>query len=364
MFCYLFFLLAHAGSIAIFTAPFNHAGDNQWDPASIQTGITGSEEAVIYLSEKLAHLGYRVVVYADIPAGSPYFSPSANPRFVPFDFVEEQLPYDIGIAWRQLTVAKQVKNFARKAYLWPHDVCEERTVEPNVLEAFDGVLWLSESQKKQWISIHPCLAKFNSVFGNGINPEQFGPILERQNPYSCIYASGYNRGLKLLLDIWPTVKKHYPKATLDLYYGWGKPETASSLDKIHLEMKIRSLEFLGVKEHGLVGHDELHRAYEKASFWTYPCTNLGLETFCISALKAQFSGAVPVIISGSALEETVQHGFRCFKGEDYLETLLYAMSQSEKIPLKTREEQRRFILEKYTWEKIASSWKELFDCDD
>lgn len=347
-------------SIAIFTGTTNDREDHRWDPDIIKTGITGSEEAVIYISQKLANLGYRVVVYGDIPEGSRYFSPDANPRYVPSDFLQLDTPFDIGIAWRQPETGKNLKKFAKKGYFWPHDPPDQQ-IEPSLIEAFDGVLWLSRSQREEWIKINPAFGQFTYIFGNGINPEQFGPIQERKNPYSCIYASCYRRGLALLLDLWPKVKKHYPLATLDIYYGWRKSALTSPIEKFGLEAKIRSLEFLGVKEHGLVGHEQLNEAYQKASFWTYPCTSLRMETFCISALRAQFSGAIPVIISGSALKETVPHGFQCDEAKDYLNTLLYAMSQAEKISLDTRKAQRAFILEKYTWEKIAFLWKQYFE---
>lgn len=355
-----FCIWAHQPSIAIFTGVLNDGGNNKWDPDTIKTGITGSEEAVIYVSEKLAKLGYRVVVYADIPDNSPHALPDANPRYISTQDARIDTFFDIGIAWRQPETSKNLKKFARKAYFWPHDAPDE-PVEKSLIDAFDGVLWLSESQRQQWIEMSPAFAQFTRIFGNGINPEQFGPVEERENPYSCIYASCYSRGLKTLLDLWPTVKKHYPKATLDIYYGWRRSSLISPVAKFRMEAQIRSLEFLGVKEHGLVGHEELNRAYAKASFWTYPCTSLGIETFCISGLRAQFSGAIPVIISGSALEETVPQGFKCFKPEEYLETLLYAMSQSEKISLEQRKSQRDFILKRYTWEKIASLWKDYFE---
>ena len=65
--------------ITIFCGP----GFEPWSPKSIDGGIGGSEEAVIYLSRELAKLGWRVTVYADPGADSgeydgvkyePYFN--------------------------------------------------------------------------------------------------------------------------------------------------------------------------------------------------------------------------------------------------------------------------------------------------
>lgn len=64
-----------------------------------------------------------------------------------------------------------------------------------------------------------------------------------------------------------------------------------------------------VREHGQVGHEDLNRAYENSSFWLYPCT--WPKTFCITALRAQFVGAMPVIHEQYALAEIVRHGYKC-----------------------------------------------------
>ncbi len=353
--CLLFlFTSLSAQTIGIFTTK---SSSKPWDPDSIQTGITGSEEAVIYLSQHLAQLGYRVYVLAHIPEHSRHSAPSANPRFVS-DW--QQLPpvLDIGISWRVPRAAGQIRQRARKVYFWPHDSCIHRLTKEEV-EGFDDVLWLSQSQRKQWMSWNAEWGAFTHVFGNGINPEQFQEIEERSNPYSCIYASSYDRGLDVLLSIWPVVKSHFPKATLDIYYGWQSldwlPEVQSKM-----QAKAAELRMLDVREHGLVGHRELTRAFERASFWTYPCTALDVETFCITGIRAQCAGAIPVIINGSAFMETVQDGYKCTSASEYLATLLRALGDAEKISVEQRQESRDFVLKNYTWGKIASRWKELF----
>src|SRR5262249_53556279 len=154
--------------------------------------------------------------------------------------------------------------------------------------------------------------------------------------YSCIYGSNYTRGLEILLDIWPVIKGRFPKATLDIYYGWQHcllfPPPAEKQEKMRAQLA--SLKALDVTEHGQVGHKQLHEAYAKASCWTYPC--ISPEVFCITAIKAQLAGAVPVIIEGSALSETVQAGFKCQRAEDYLSLLLEAMANSEGITTNER----------------------------
>lgn len=340
--------------IGIFT--FQVPGVDSWDPDSIHSGITGSEEAVIYMSQELASLSCEVVVFGDPPLNSIHSIPSANPRFVSQDFALSE-PLDVAVAWRSLQIARILKErgIAKKVYLWPHDTLHEQIPS----EGLDGVLWLSSWQRKQWISFSPEFERFQEVFGNGIDPSQFNPIRPRENPYSCIYGSNYGRGLEVLLKIWPEVKQNCPRATLDIYYGWNHWGLLSP----HTEEWMRSsiTQLADVKEHGLVGHEELNRAYARTSLWTYPC--IKPETFCITALRAQLSGAIPVVLLGTALEETVRNGFLCRKERDYVPLLLSALEQAGNVSQQQREEIGQFILHEYTWKMLAARWKSYFQVD-
>ena len=306
------------------------------------------------MAEKLARF-CKVLIFNDPPENSRHSLPEANPRYVENDFRCPML--DVGISWRMPHMGRQLKVRARKVYLWPHDTCAFRMTKEEI-NAFDDILWLSNWQRLQWTSLNLRLAKFTKVFGNGINPEDFKPLKQRSNPVSCIYGSNYGQGLDILLNIWPDIKKQFPKASLDIYYGfehWGllSPEKGAKI-----KTDLINLNPLDVKEHGQVGHDELNRAYEKASLWTYPC--MGMETFCITALRAQYAGALPVIIEGSALNETVKHGFKCDHEDKYTQTLIEAMHYAEKMPLDEREKMREFILREYTWDILARKWMDLF----
>lgn len=342
-------------TVAIFT--YRVSGATPWDPDSIKSGITGSEEAIIYISQKLADLGYKVTVFNNPPVGSVHSLTEANPRFVNLDYNDDTI-YDIAISWRMPTVAEQLKKRAQTVYFWPHDTSYGRVSEQQV-NGFDDVLWLSQWQRDQWISENPLWTKFTKIFGNGINPEQFSPVTQRENPYSCIYGSNYARGLELMLDIWPAIKRQYPKATLDIYYGWQHWGLLSPQQESKMRVQLSMLSSMGVTDHGLVSHEELNKAYARSSFWTYPC--IAPETFCITALRAQLSGAMPVIIEGSALKETVRAGYICKTPSEYLNTLRQAMSDAEKIQLSDRKKLGEFVLQEYTWKAVATKWKELFD---
>ena len=349
---------AEAKTIGIFT--LNIPGSKTWDPESIHTGITGSEEAIIYMSEQLAKLGYKVTVLCNPPANSPYSSSDSNPRYVSLASPELH-HFDIGISWRMPKDAKRIGQYASQVYLWPHDICVTRLSDEQI-NGFQDVLWLSEWQREQWCSLNPGLKQFTKIFGNGIKEDQFPPLEERKNPYSCIYGSNYGRGLEILLDIWPAVKHQFPKATLDIYYGWQHWGILTKEQESKMRKQVDTLYRLDVNEHGLVSHEDLTKAYSMASFWTYPCTEP--ETFCITALKAQMAGAIPVTIDGSALKETVRNGYRCSNRDEYMKTLLKAMEEVETFTLEKRKHMGDFIRENFTWEKVALKWKSLFELNE
>ncbi len=353
----LLFLLSsniEATSLAIFTYVYD--GMETWDPSSIDAGISGSEEAVIYMSEELAKLGYAVTVFGNPPANSPYRNPQANPRYIHVHEDTGQY-FDIAVSWRAPWNGLQIRNRAGKTYLWPHDTYHWRLSKEQIL-AFNDVFWLSSWQRSQWMSVNPEFEVYTNIYGNGINVEQFSPCQERENPYSCIYGSNYARGLELLLDVWPAVKIAYPRAQLDIYYGWEHWGLLTASKEAALRDKIARYGSIGVKEHGKVGHQELNEAFAKASFWTYPC--IYDETFCITGLRAQYAGAIPVIITSAALNETVRHGYICNSPAQYLQYLFLAMSQAHLFPAERRSTMRYFINEEYTWAKIAKKWSDTF----
>lgn len=344
-------------TIAIVT--YQVAGMPPWDPDTIKSGIVGGEESVIYISQELAKLGYKVFVFGNAPLNSAYSGESANPRFIPHQpFLGSK--FDIAIAWRMPGSARDFRQIASKVYLWPHDILAGNSgLTTEQVTGFDDVLWLSEWQRLQWSFEELAFAKYTNIFGNGIDPKQFQPVLERKNPHSCIYGSNYARGLEILLDIWPAVKLAHFDATLDIYYGWQHWGLLSPETEKRMRQQIVDLAPLGVREHGLVGHEELNRAYAGASLWTYPC--IMPETFCITALRAQLSGCIPVVNEGSALAETVRWGFKSREAKDYLAVLLKAMESADKITLEERKSRGEFVLKEFTWEAVARRWKRVFD---
>lgn len=129
-----------------------------------------------------------------------------------------------------------------------------------------------------------------------------------------------------------------------------------------LVKKIEEYKSLGVTEHGKVGHKKLAEIMKETSVWAYPCTD-PRETFCITAVKAQAAGCVPVVTLLGALEETVNPEAAWLKeiktSEDvqtYKNLLLDVLSRIEKV------ERQKYIKfgKRFTWEKCVDKMLQLF----
>lgn len=335
---------------------------DEWGPWSLKEGIGGSEEAVIRLAPKLAKLGYKVVVYA-----KPGPNTGLDKDGVMWRNYWEWNPddkFDIFVAWRAPFIfEKKIK--ARKKYLWLHDVMEPGEFGANRIANFDKCILLSKYHR----SLFPMIPDDKVLMsGNGIDPETFEGIDVKRDTHKIFYGSSHVRGLAYLYRIWPDVKKAVPDATLDVYYGRGSydavhkgnPERMKWMDD--MINKAKNLE--GVIDHGKVSQEEINAAIFRSGIWAYPCPFP--EIYCITAIKAQAGGAVPVASNFAALDETIQFGHKqAFKEfddadlEKYKEALIWWLQHPEEQE-KVRPEMQQWA-RSVSWQAVGEVWVKDFE---
>lgn len=332
-------------------------------------GLTGSEEAVVYASRELVKRGYQVIIFGNPEVNNLWFE---NPLYLNYQYLQrlsnESRPFDIQLIWRNFDSSQNYK-FAKANFVWPHDLISKQNFTEEGLSGLSNILWLSEFHRQAAAASTGCnrLLDYKAVCGNGVLSEQFSERVERK-PFACIYASNYVRGLEVLLGLWPSIKSEFPEAELDIYYGWNTWSRVSEEWLKSMKLKIVNLERLGVREHGLVDHKTLARAFQKASFWLYPCTFP--ETFCITALKAQIAGAIPVVntTGAGAVNETVQFGFKSEKEGDswnsYLDNVKVAMRTPSSNLDEVRSSMKRWVEENHLWKNVVDRWESVFNKTD
>lgn len=349
-----------AKSIAIMT------GDtvlDSWGPWSLKDGIGGSEEAIIRLSKHLADLGYKVVVYA-----KPGINTGLDDNGVMWrNFWDCNLndEFDIFVAWRNPGVFDREIN-ARKKYLWLHDVMEPGEFTEARIANFDKCILLSKYHR----SLFPMIPDDKVLMsGNGIDADEFEAADGKyeRDPHKILYASSHVRGLAYLYDIWPEVKKAVPDATLDVFYGResydavhkGNPERMKWMD----DMMQKAKDLDGVTDHGKASQATIVEQGFKSGIWAYPCPFP--EIYCITAIKSQASGAVPVASNYAALDETIQFGHKQTLGEfdeadleKYKESLIWWLQHPEEQE-KIRPEMMKWA-RSVSWREVANGWNADF----
>lgn len=331
-----------------------------WDPHSVIQGLPGSEECTVYATEELARRGYQVTVYMDPPVDSMWTSPFANPRWLPTDVWHSSATYkyDLALLWR-IWAPEVGRKRANKVFYWPHDSPPVSAVFPR----FDGLCFLSKHQQDQYYRACPNSAQMPSIIcGNGLVPSQFSNPAVITNPHSVGYFSNYSRGLLDLLAIWPEVKKEYPCAILAICYG---RETWGTMSAEALAFAVKQIESdSSIKEYGKIGHAELAHVMQSTSVWAYPC-NTDSETFCITAVKCQAAGCIPVTTRRGALAETVLSTAPSIPAINNLSDLAAYSALLRKtlaeagVDRASRQQYIDFGLS-FSWEKCVDAWLELY----
>ena len=331
-----------------------------WAAPSVLKGIGGSEEAVIYNSKELVKLGYKVTVFCSCGEMAGEYEGVTYKQYYEFNPLDE---YNIVIAWRG-NIFGNIK--AKKRIIWLHDVPVEGLLKKKDTNTYDTIIVLSEYHRSllpNYIPEHKIL-----VSANGINSKDFDVKKKpSRNLKRLIYTSSYDRGIQHLLEVWDDVLKEVPDAELHLFYGWNTYDAMMAQGNRPKEFRDFMTKLMAkpsVFEHGRVNHKTLIKEFYKSGVYVYP--SHFQEISCISAMKAQACGCVPLVFNYAALRETVKAGVKIegigskpedmVKFKDELVKLLNDSVYQEKL--------RREVdthKDEFGWDEVAKQWdKELF----
>lgn len=342
-----------------------YVGDSSlglWGPWSLnEGGIGGSEEAVVRLSYELQKLDWNVTVYGTPGKRAGFYGNVEWKQYWEFNPKDK---FDVLIAWRQPEFF-DFKFKARKKYLWLHDVVPKEEFTKERIKNFDKAIFVSQyhADRPEFVDI-PKSKKF--VSANGITPTDFTKLdgTYKRDPHRLIYMSANERGLRILYDIWPEVKKAVPKATLDVYYGWesfdaiNRDNPERMMWKATMQDKARKLN--GVTERDRIGQDDLNKEIFKSGIWAYP--SFFSEVNCITGQKAMAGGAIPVTSDYAVLKDIVSYGEQVpmhdFQPQDievYKNHLISWLLYPEKQD-RIRKQMMEHARKNFDWRLTAAGW--------
>lgn len=356
-----------------------------WSPhlsdLETQTGLGGSLVAAVRVAHALAlhDPSNQVILFGDMteqalkrPSGLP------NLVFKPLsDYESAVAPSTSATGTTEeidLLVVSRYAQFLRfgshikKVFYWCHDM--DHNINTALLQPQDSkfaVLALSPWHKQRLVKTITSQRVLQT--SNGIEPSLFADEpWSRKVPNRFIYSSAIYRGLDTVLNCWPTIRARLPDATLHIYSDFASPLVVSRMKALGQELKTRAdaLQSEGVSCFGFVGQRQLQQAWYEADVWFYPTSFE--ETYCITALEAQASGALCVYAPVAALCDTVgkERGLplpeRKFfaSDKDYEQMAANAvctvLESSHKEALKEKRVKAREWALAQTWQAVAAQW--------
>lgn len=297
------------GDIAIYCGP----GWGRWAPQDIETrGLGGSETAAVRVAHELSRLGYVVTVYGELGEdGQTVYRDVIFRHHTVFDPMERRHAV---IASRIPEIGDRHLN-AHSRLLWMHDTDAGDRLTGARAEAFDHVLVLSQWHEEHVGGQYPFLRGRLRRIRNGIEPAYFaGKPPERKQ--RLLYTSSPDRGLDILLELWPRVLEQVPDAEFAYCYSEVYDRIAEK-DPIvgAFRDRIRELEAATANTNalGALPQQELARLMRASLVWAHPSYASAHdqpfhETSCIGAMEAQAAGCLVVASDWGALSETVKIG--------------------------------------------------------
>jgi glycosyltransferase involved in cell wall biosynthesis len=357
-------------SICFFTSPLPFA----WHP-KLESGA-GAERCIMQLAPRFAADGWRTVVF-----GTPGEHRGVDENGVEWWDADEYNPIE---PFRVFVSSRTPEPFAntinsQAKFLWMHDVNIGPSLE-FIKDKPDRILGLTHWHVRHLIDLYDLSGEKMAVIPNGIETSRFEK--DRSNDPSgdakFVWSSSPDRGLDILISMWPQIKEKYPEATLDVFYGW---EIIDKIIASHrsqgqvswLETFKKSiadhLAYLGpdsgITWRGRVDQDTLAEALYKANYWGYPTAFM--ETSCITALECMAAGVIPITSDLAALGEILSDSPFLVKGwplnhsyqVSWLKKLDIAVSNEEKR-IQQRSINREFAL-KQTWDNSYIKWRKLIE---
>src|SRR5262249_13569717 len=152
----------------------------------------------------------------------------------------------------------------------------------------DHVIVLSEWQKARFARLYPTAKEKLTLIRNGIGmfdpdtgddryAEARAKTFGERKP-RVVFSSSADRGLDVMLGMWPAIREKVPAAELHVFYGFNtldavarqNPQLADFKRAILAHVEALGGEKAGVFLRGRVGQMELAKEMGEARVWGYP----------------------------------------------------------------------------------------------
>jgi glycosyltransferase involved in cell wall biosynthesis len=348
--------------------------------SAYQVPLGGSESALCYLAEALAQQGHEVFL---LNAGQGLVHARGVDCLAAHPEVVKMLqPLDALVVQNLAGWAPMVRPLLAsqcRFVLWTQHAHNEPAVQALQDDrercAYDAFAFVSEWQRSQYLQHFGIDPARTAVLRNALGPafEALFPdgtclMDQKSRPPVLAYTSTPYRGLEILLQEFPEIRRAVPGSSLKVFSSMQVSGLPQALDEAQFGQLYRQCrETDGVEYLGLVPQPRLARELRSVAVLAYP--NIFPETSCIAVLEAMAAGCYIVTSDLAALPETTAGFARLLPivnstDADYrrrfakaIVEILLQFTRPEAAEAETHlRGQVRYVNEAYIWTKRAQEW--------
>jgi len=337
--------------------------------APFERALGGSESTVVFMARELARRGHHVQVFCPCERPGEY-DKVAYRDLTDFAGFVDSGSCDVFICCRHLRGLTAPLR-SKLNIVWNHDVIVEPVARQlmSLMYKIDRLFVLSEFHKGTFQRRLGVPEDRYVVTRNGVDLALIDEAAEgvERDPNRLLYTSRPERGLDVLLTMWPELKRRRPELKLAIAYYDNPGADAQMAD--YLDTLRRTAEQLpDITLLGALSKRDLYREIAAASLVVYPA--VFPEVSCISALEAAACGTPMVVSRYAALKETVADGETGLlvpgdpHSEEYQSEFAAAVTgllADEARLAEMRHAARSRVEARYQWRDIAAEWEALFD---
>jgi len=226
----------------------------------------------------------------------------------------------------------------------------------------DVFIGISNFHKKDHILRYGNIAEKMIVMDIPNEEDEYNkPIPKKLN--KVIYCSVPDRGLGVLLNYWPKIKKELPDLKLVVtsdYRLWGNQYPMNDVYR-NISKNLPDIEFLGK-----IPRKDLIKEQLESEAQLYPC--IYDENFCISTSECQMAGNFCITSSKGALETTNQTDGKISGNpydsdfeEKFINKVVEYFNKPAMERMEIQNQIRKKAFERFSWGKNIEKWLELIN---
>ena len=335
--------------------------DIEWNYTYMaHNALGGSEKAVNYLSQCFPK-DYNIYI-----SGHVKNETVNNVKYIHLNQLEtliNTIPFHTVIVSRYISFYEMFKTCSYyKSYIWAHDTilipygCQMNEIQ--ILKKWNkyinGCICLTEWHRDLFGERYPGLKNKITLINNGLDLKSF-PTVDSNNilknnkiKNKFIYSSRPDRGLNILLNLWPQIIEKIPNATLVVSCYGTFPSNAEEEKSKKIIDSNDSIKFLGK-----LNVEQLYNEMSTAEFWLYPTH--WPETSCITALEMLMSEVICLYYPLAGLINTMdKYGIQIKPGSEIDAIVSLTIDNKNEIRQNGRE-----YASSCSWSKRYELWNNL-----